>query len=159
MAWNDPLIPAHIMSSEELLATNLLSTSTMTLATTGVSGEIHAAPVYFVADESLQLYFFSDPESQHARDITRRPAAAVAFYPECFSWEDIRGVQMRGEVYLVEPGMDWDRAWKLYQSKFPFVSALKEIVAQNAMYTFTPNWVRLVDNQRGFGFKQEWTLP
>lgn len=158
MAWNEPLSPVYIMSSEELLATNLLSTSTMTLATTGFNGEIHAAPVYFVADESLQLYFFSDPNSQHAQDIIHQPAAAVAFYPECFSWEDIRGVQMRGEVHQVEPGTTWDRAWKLYQSKFPFVSSLKEIVAQNALYVFTPSWVRLVDNQRGFGYKQEWTL-
>jgi uncharacterized protein YhbP (UPF0306 family) len=159
MAWNEPLSPVYIMSLDELLATNLLSTSTMTLATTGVNGETHAAPVYFVADEDLQLYFFSVPDSQHAQDVAHRPAAAVAFYPECFSWEDIRGVQMRGEVHQVEPGMDWDRAWKLYQSKFPFVSALKEIVAQNALYVFTPSWVRLVDNQRGFGYKQEWTLP
>ena len=159
MAGYDSLTPVQIMASEELFATNLLSTSTMTLATTGVNGISHAAPVYFVADEDLQLYFFSDPESQHAQDIAHQAAAAVAFYPECFSWEDIRGVQMRGEVHLVEPGAAWDRAWLLYQSKFPFVSALKEIVAQNAMYVFIPDWIRLVDNQRGFGYKQEWTLP
>lgn len=159
MAWDEPLSPVYVMTLEEILTSDLLSISTMTLATTGVNGETHAAPVYFVADVSLQLYFFSDPNSQHAQDIIHQPAAAVAFYPECFSWEDIRGVQMRGEVYLVEPGTDWERAWLLYQSKFPFVSALKEIVALNAMYAFTPGWIRLVDNQRGFGYKQEWTLP
>lgn len=147
------------MPFEDLPITELLSTSTMTLATTGLTGETHAAPVYFVADADLHLYFFSDPESQHGQDVIHQPAAAVAFYPECFSWEDIRGVQMRGEVHLMEPGAGWQRAWKLYQSKFPFVSALKEIVTQNAMYIFTPNWIRWVDNQRGFGYKREWTLP
>lgn len=159
MARYDWLTLDSLMASEDLLPNDLLSISTMTLATMGVTGETHAAPVYFVADEDLQLYFFSDPESQHSQDIAHQPAAAVAFYPECFSWEDIRGVQMRGEVHLVEPEAGWERAWELYQSKFPFVRALKEIVAENAMYVFKPNWIRLVDNQRGFGFKQEWTLP
>ena len=147
------------MLPETLLTNGLLSVSTMTLATTGKNGETHAAPVYFVTDEDIRLYFFSDPESQHGKDIAYRPAAAVAFYPECYSWEDIRGVQMRGDVHLVERGPEWERAWKLYQSKFPFVSSLKVIVARNAMYVFAPNWIRLVDNQQGFGFKQEWTLP
>ncbi len=147
------------MLPETLLTNGLLSVSTMALATTGKNGETHAAPVYFVADENIRLYFFSDPESRHGKDIAHRPAAAVAFYPECYSWEDIRGVQMRGDVNLVERGPEWERAWKLYQSKFPFVSSLKVIVARNAMYVFATHWIRLVDNQQGFGFKQEWTLP
>jgi len=36
---------------------------------------------------------------------------------------------------------------------------LEEMVARNALYVFQPRWIRLVDNRRGFGFKQEWTLP
>jgi len=32
------------------------------------------------------------------------------------------------------------------------------IVQRNALYVFSPTWVRLVDNRRGFGFKQEWDL-
>ena len=147
------------MSSEKSLILNLLSVSTMTLATTGSSGETHAAPVYFVADEELKLYFFSAPDSQHGQDITHNPFAAVAFYPECQGWEDIRGLQMRGEVRVVEPGPQWEAAWERYAAKFPFASQLKDIVAQNMLYVFLPDWIRLVDNRQGFGFKQEWTLP
>ena len=146
------------MSLENLLTTNLLSISTMTLGTTGQDGEPHAAPLYFVADEQIRLYFFSDPESQHGQDLANNPYAAVTIYPECFDWEDIRGLQMRGVVYQVERGAQWDEAWIRYADKFPFVASLKDIIHQNNMYVFSPSWVRLVDNRQGFGYKQEWTL-
>lgn len=139
-------------------AADLLSVSAMTLATRGPGGAPHAAAVYFAADERLHLYFFSDPESQHARDLIRDRRAAVAFHPECEGWEDIRGVQMRGEVRAVPPGETWDRAWDIYVDKFPFVSDLQDAVAQNQLYVFVPHWIRLVDNRKGFGFKQEWAL-
>jgi uncharacterized protein YhbP (UPF0306 family) len=137
---------------------DLLALSTMTLATCGADGEPHAADVYFAADQALRLYFFSDPESQHGQDLAVRSRAAVTFHPECRDWQDIQGLQMRGEVSRVETGPEWETAWELYQGKFPFVSDLKDIVARNTLYVFIPGWVRLVDNQQGFGFKQEWTL-
>jgi uncharacterized protein YhbP (UPF0306 family) len=55
--------------------------------------------------------------------------------------------------------MEWDHAWELYVAKFPFVMELKAIVERNTLYAFIPSWVRQVDNRRGFGFKQEWSLP
>lgn len=131
----------------------------MTLATNGMEGEPHAAAVYFAADESLRLYFFSDPESQHGQDLSADRRAAASFYPQTQDWQDIRGVQMRGEVRLVEGNPEWEAGWAVYVAKFPFVRELKAIVAENALYVFVPDWVRLVDNTRGFGFKQEWTLP
>ena len=142
----------------------LLQLSTMTLATTGDQGEPHTAPVYFAAVQeasysvqlAMRLYFFSDSDSQHVRDIDHQPAAAVAIYPESTSWQDIRGLQMRGMVYRVEPGSEWERAWESYRLKFPFVMALKAIVARNALFAFQPRWLRWLDNRRGFGFKQEW---
>lgn len=138
---------------------DLLSVSTMTLATTGASAEPHAAPVYFVAGENRALYFFSDPESQHSRDLAQNPMAAAAVYPESFDWQDIRGLQMHGEVYPVPAGAEWEAAWRVYAAKFPFVTALKAVVARNRLYAFAPRWIRLVDNRRSFGFKKEWSVP
>lgn len=143
----------------ELQIADLVQIPTLTLATTGAEGEPHAAAVYFAASEGLQLYFFSDPESQHGQDVARDPRTAVSFYPETQGWQDIRGVQMRGEVHMVEKGKQWKTAWELYIAKFPFVRQLKAIVEQNALYVFVPSWVRLVDNTQGFGFKQEWMPP
>lgn len=141
--------------------TGLLSLSTMTLATCRPEANPHAAPVYFAAGHGYPpaLYFFSDPESQHGRDLSQNPNAAAACYPECRGWQDIRGLQMRGEARLVERGTEWDAAWACYTAKFPFVNKLKAIVARNALYVFKPSWIRLVDNRQSFGFKQEWTFP
>ena len=130
----------------------------MTLATTGQDGEPYAAAVYFAADSQLQIYFFSSPASQHGRNLGHQPKAAIAFSPDCHSWEEIRGVQMRGHVQLLHAGSGWDYAWQTFASKFPFVRDLSDVVEQNWLYVFKPDWVRVIDNRQGFGFKQEWTI-
>ncbi len=131
----------------------------MTLATTGADGEAHAAAVYFAAAEDLKLYFFSAADSQHSLDLKLHPQAAAAIYPQATGWQAIRGLQLRGRAEMLPPGAEWQAAWEVYAGKFPFVKALKAIVLSNALYAFTPRWLRLVDNRRGFGFKQEWDLP
>lgn len=139
----------------------------MTLSTIDPKGGPCAAPVYFVAREydfsesrsHWRLYFFSEATSQHAQNITRDGRAAAAIYPECQGWQDIRGLQLRGVVQPVAKGSEWELAWQVYCDKFPFVAQLKPIVARNELYVFAPEWIRLVDNRRGFGFKQEWTFP
>lgn len=138
---------------------DLLSVSTMTLATSDPDGLPHAAPVYFAAGENLHLYFFSDPKSKHNLHVANHPHAAVALYPICTHWEDIRGLQMHGQVQQVAQGPDWEIGWETYAAKFPFVKELKDIVAGNSLYVFIPQWLRLVDNTQGFGFKEEWTIP
>jgi uncharacterized protein YhbP (UPF0306 family) len=137
---------------------DLLALDALTLATQGDNGP-HAAPVFFAADEALRLYFFSDPYSLHSRHLAQDPRAAVAFYPPAQVWNDIHGLQMQGRVHQVEAGPQWEQGWSCYRAKFPFVDALEAVIAQNALYVFVPHWIRLVDNRRGFGFKQEWTLP
>jgi uncharacterized protein YhbP (UPF0306 family) len=145
----------------------LFQIAAMTLSTIDPVGSPCAAPVYFVArEQSLnqgitgwRLYFFSVPDSQHAQNITREAQAAAAIYPECRGWQDIRGLQLRGQVKSVAQGHEWEVAWRAYCAKFPFVGELKPIVARNELYAFTPEWIRLVDNRRGFGFKQEWVFP
>jgi uncharacterized protein YhbP (UPF0306 family) len=147
------------MNIKDAAISELLQLATMTLATTGEAGAVHAAPVYFAAGEDLKLYFFSSADSQHSQDLKQYPQAAVAIYPEVSGWQAIHGLQLRGQVGIVLPGEEWQAVWAVYAAKFPFVKALKAIVASNELYAFTPQWLRLVDNRRSFGFKQEWELP
>ena len=137
---------------------DLLALSTMTLATVSNFGQPHAAPVYFVAGKDLQVYFFSGQDSQHALDLEHNSAAAGAIYPESSGWQDIQGVQMRGNVHVVEPGPVWEAAWSAYSQKFPFVKGLPVVVARNRLYCFSPGWVRMLDNRFGLGYKREWNL-
>ena len=135
---------------------DLLELPAMTLATSGPLGEPHAAPVYFAAGgDELRFYFFSDPASQHGRDLASNPLAAASIHPLVSGWREIRGLQMRGEARLIPPGEEWLEAWQLYQAKFPFVAQLKAVVEQSGLYVFIPRWIRLVDNRREFGFKEE----
>jgi uncharacterized protein YhbP (UPF0306 family) len=136
-----------------------LGLSTLSLATADPEGRPHAAPVYFVADDDLRLYYFSDDASRHARDTAAAESAAAAIYPECYGWQEIRGLQLEGAVQAVPAGAQWEKVWELYRAKFPFVGELRQVVERNTLYVFTPYWLRLVDNRRGFGFKQEWVLP
>jgi uncharacterized protein YhbP (UPF0306 family) len=134
----------------------LLSLSTMTIATVGGDGEPHAAAVYFACDDQLNMYFFSDSGSQHASDTIHEARAAVTVHPDRTSWQDIRGLQMRGVIQAVQSQFKWQEAWQQYLVKFPFVADLEQLVAINQLHWFKPGWIRLVDNRRGFGFKQEW---
>lgn len=144
------------MSLADMPFADLLRLSVMTVATVAPDGQPHAAAVYFACDEGLHFYFFSEPGSQHSLDAASDGRAAVAIYPECQGWQDIRGLQLRGAIQRVDPGAAWERAWECYLAKFPFVSDFREVLASNQLYVFIPEWMRLVDNRRGFGFKQEW---
>ncbi len=143
---------------KELPFADLLDTSTMTLSTTGLTGTPHAAPLYFAADQTLNLYFFSDTHSQHMQDIHTNPQAAIAIHSTSQGWKNIYGLQSRGQVVQVKPGPFWNAGWVLYHTKFPFVTELEAILTRNSFFVFQPQWVRLVDNRRGFGYKEEWTL-
>ncbi len=136
-----------------------LALPALTLATGGADGAPHAATVYFAAGPGGGLYFFSEPDSQHIRDLQANPQAAAAIHPLVSGYLDIRGLQIRGVVQAVPPGEEWEAGWQAYQAKFPFVAGLKELVAQNTLYVLRPGWIRLVDNRRGFGYKEEKTLP
>lgn len=137
---------------------DLWSLPALTLATASPDGEPHAAAVYFAASpDRRSLFFFSDPASQHSRDLESNPRAAVTLFPMVSDWREIRGMQMRGEARPVPTGEAWQQAWDLYAGKFPFVREMKAVIERNRLYEFRPGWYRRSDNRRGFGFKEEWT--
>lgn len=135
-----------------------LALTAMTLATVGRHGEPHAAAVYFAADESLNLYYFSEASSQHALDSDQEPRTATTIQAEVAGWQHIHGLQMRGMVRAVDSKTEWQKAWQFYREKFPFVIDLEDVITLNQLYAFAPVWIRLVDNRKSFGFKQEWEV-
>ncbi len=136
----------------------LAETQSMTLATLDADGSPRATPLFFAYDEGAHLYFLSDPHTQHALNLAREPRCAVGLYPPVEGWREIRGLQMKGRAHMPR-GTDGERALALYQRRFPFVARLKTALAASKLFCFTPDWVRLIDNRRGFGYHQEWSLP
>jgi uncharacterized protein YhbP (UPF0306 family) len=134
---------------------------TASLATVDDDGRPHAANVQFAVDEALSLYFVSSPRSAHGRHTAVRREVAITVY----SHDDtqpaqLRGLQMHGRCQMLTATEDWDRAWRLYSARFPFVAGepFASLVKLQAFFRVTPTWVRWIDNRSGFGFKVEGEL-
>jgi uncharacterized protein YhbP (UPF0306 family) len=142
--------------------------STLTLATASEQGEPWAATVFFAADKNFNLYFVSDHRTQHGRDMAASSRVAATVNPDCDSWHDVRGLQLRGTVDVVE-GAERARALLLYFKKFPQIDALfqspkgdhEETIAARLkaanFYCVRPEMVRVIDNAKGFGYRVEFT--
>lgn len=139
----------------------LATCRTASLATADASGEPHAANVQFATDGVLRLYWVSSPESQHSLDLTQRPQVAITVYAHDDRAPMIHGVQLRGEARLIADEGDAEDAFELYTTKYTFAAALpqfREMIQKQRFYTFTPTWVRMIDNRRGFGYRREAAL-
>jgi uncharacterized protein len=134
---------------------DLLELPALTLATVDQGGNPFAAALYFAAGDNNRLYFLSERKSQHSHNLAADPRAAVTIFPHVSNWREIRGLQMRGTARPVTPA-ESKAAFALYRRKFSFIQQLGAAVAKSQMYVFEPDWIRLVDNTRGFGYKEEW---
>jgi hypothetical protein len=141
---------------------------TATLATTN-GREPWAAAVFYAADADLNLYFVSDPATRHGRDLAANGEVAVAVHADCTAWSEVCGLQLRGRACLLD-GAGRDAAMALYLAKFADVRRLFEAPANDdeaaigrrlraaGLYRFTPAWLRVIDNRRGFGARREAVL-
>ena len=139
--------------------------NTVTLATVGEDGP-WAATVFFASDADLNLYFVSDHRTRHGRHLAASSEAAGAINPDCSAWGDVRGLQLTGRVETLE-GLARVAGLRHYLAKFHDVRALfetpsnpdEETIAERLkaahLYRLKPHWIRLIDNRRGFGYKEE----
>jgi uncharacterized protein YhbP (UPF0306 family) len=143
----------------------LQSQSTLTLATVSPLNGPAAADLYFVADSSLNLYFLSEPQARHARNLAGDPRVAATVHPQAWDWTDIKGVQLEGVCLPLSAPAERAAALALYGRKFPFVNALsasglktflQAALGRHTVYRITPDWIRWLDNRVAFGHKREW---
>jgi uncharacterized protein YhbP (UPF0306 family) len=141
---------------------------TLTLATVSAEGP-WSATVFYASDDEFNLYFVSDQRTRHARDMLDRPDVALAINADVDNWNDVCGLQIEGIAAKVG-GAERVKALALYLSKFASVKALFEMprsadeatiagrLKNTDFWRVTPRFIRLIDNRRGFGFKQELRL-
>lgn len=142
----------------ETLRAFCASASTLGLATVDEEGRPHAANVNFAADDALRLYFISDPESAHARQIARQPLVAGTAYLPFVSAAEIRGVQLHGRCEVLATS-DFDSAWRLFVERFPYAADMEQRARTERFYRITPCWFRIIDNTIAFGHKREIDWP
>jgi uncharacterized protein YhbP (UPF0306 family) len=85
-------------------------------------------------------------------------------------WRKIQGVQLEGQAKRVTSRVERAKALSLYVAKFPFVGKMlispqlfsgkvARALAKVKVYKVLPARIRLIDNTREFGYKEETILP
>jgi hypothetical protein len=141
----------------DLVAALLGEETTLSLATTGADGQACVAPLFYIVDENLSLYWLSSESSLHSLNLARTPRAAATVYRSVENWKQIRGVQLRGTVSKVTEPEHRAALLKSYCERFKLGRVLRMAIRLSTLYSFQPDFIRYIDNARGFGSKFELT--
>jgi uncharacterized protein YhbP (UPF0306 family) len=142
--------------------------TTLTLATSGPEGP-QAAALFYAHDGALNLYVLSAPSSRHASNLAADPRCAATIQADGQPWQTITGIQIEGRAEPAASPEAWRAAFDVYRAKFPFVGdawqgegdaapTLAGPLARSRFYRIVPVWIRLIDNSRGFGHRDELRL-
>ncbi len=143
---------------------------TMTLATVGPDGESQAAAVFYAAADNLRLFFLSSPTSRHIDNLARDTGVAATIQRDSQPWQEITGLQIEGVARQVTDEAEIAHAAQLFASRFTFLQGLlldaesggplelQGPLAESRFFVLRPTWIRLIDNTKGFGHKEEMTL-
>ena len=139
--------------------------NTMTLAT--CAGEVPWAATVFYASEEWKLYFFSVPQSRHCQNLAANARVAVTIQEDYKDWRGIKGIQLEGEGLLLDSVLDKTKAMAIYARKYPEVIKLfttpgsgvfYQAFLKVKLYCVVPERIFYIDNEQGFGKRQELDL-
>jgi uncharacterized protein len=120
-----------------------------------------ACAVWFAVDEALNCYFLSAQSTRHGSALANGGKIAFTVHKDEQEWRSIQGVQGRGYCQPVA-AEHRESAWQAYSRRFPFVikplQSIATALAAMTLWSITPNWLRLIDNTKGFGHKEELSL-
>ena len=136
--------------------------NTMTLAT--CSADVPWAATVFYASNDLRLYFFSVPDSRHCQNLAANPRVAVTIQEDYSDWRKIKGIQLEGAVTAVDGLAEKAKAMAVYARKYPEIIKLFTNPASGLFYQaflkvkfycIIPERLFFIDNEQGFGKRQE----
>ena len=152
---------------KKMILDYLKSHNTVSLATVR-DGIPHAATVFY-ASIGLKLYFLSSPTSRHGENLSLNPKVSATINEDYSDWLLIKGIQMEGLVECVGGIVENGRIAKAYVKKFPTVAdflfspsklgrAIASKVAKVRFYRLTPSKIYFINNEIGFGQREELIL-
>ena len=126
------------------------------------------APVLYVADEDLNLYFLSSSSTRHIASLPEDGCIAASIYSDYKGdWLGICGVQMEADISQVDEAHRAVAAAR-YFKRYPEVKGLidnpaneqeKRIGAafgKSHFFRVTPTFLRFINNANGFSSRNEW---
>ncbi|MGD0938207.1 MAG: pyridoxamine 5'-phosphate oxidase family protein [Terracidiphilus sp.] len=139
----------------ELIAALLRQQTTLSLATTGADGMASVAPLFYIADSDLSLCWLSSESSLHSLNLAKSPHAAATVYRNALNWKEICGVQLRGTVEKISEPKRRAAVIDAYCERFKLGRVPRLAIRQSVLFALEPEFLRYIDNARGFGFKFE----
>jgi uncharacterized protein YhbP (UPF0306 family) len=139
--------------------------NTMTLAT--CAGDVPWAATVFYASEEWKLYFFSAPQSRHGQNLAVNSRVAVTIQEDYKDWRRIKGIQLEGKGLQVDSVLGKTKAMAVYARKYPEVIRLfttpgsgvfYQAFLKVKFYSIVPERIFYIDNEQGFGKRQELDL-
>jgi len=141
----------------DTIAAFLRDESTLSLATVSAQGDPCIAPLFYIVDDRLNLYWLSSSNSLHSRNLAVHLKASAAVYRQTEDWKEICGVQMRGRVHTVTAARERNELVKAYCQRFGLGRVLGLAIRRSTLYAFHPEWFRYIDNSKHFGYNFEIT--
>jgi len=129
----------------------------LTMATQGETGP-HAVSLMY-AHKEFDIYWLSDPNAAHSTNLSKENRGAVSIARQFDVFQNIMGLQMSGCAARLEKGVAADEGFALLTMRYPFLQQfasgeLARHLGKAAVYRFRPEQITLIDNARGFGFRQ-----
>jgi uncharacterized protein YhbP (UPF0306 family) len=142
---------------ESAILEELRRNTVLTLAAVGVAGP-HAVSLFY-AHDNFDIYWLSDPKTRHSQNVASSPSTSVTIAAQQTDYRKIRGLQMEGETRRLGDASEATAGFDLLVDRYPFlkqfaVGKLARHLGAAAVYLFRPTKITLIDNARGFGFKQ-----
>jgi uncharacterized protein YhbP (UPF0306 family) len=128
----------------------------MFLATTNKSKNPESCAVYYCFDEYFNLYFWTDKDSRHSKNILKKGEVAVSIASCSQKWGSfLKGLQIQGKCVEVSK-LKIVLPAKLYMKRFPKVKSLiknpKDFLKKydSTMFVIKPKWFKILD-EKTFG--------
>ena len=132
--------------------------STLALATVNADGHPESAPVFYVSDDQFNLYWLSTTQVAHSINLSAHQQVSGSICPTTWQWEDIAGLQIKGEAEAITDERIREQILLIYLRKFQLPPSFDSLIAGSTLYVLRPSWMRWVNNSVEFGFKAELDL-
>ena len=111
------------------------------LATVWPGGRAHINHMYFAWNRQFEVFWISDPDSRHSRNLAANSSAAITIYDSHQTWgRPDRGIQLFGTAGRATGGAV-TRGNQAYRTRFPsYDSSARDAYP---VYRFRPRAVKL----------------